>query len=69
MYTGPSGEDGYKETDGVKADNECRIMEEFIASSGVSWNSFRPQYIYGSNTNKRSNIDWYNSAKFLCYFN
>lgn len=59
MYKGTCPEGGFSETDEVKADNECRVVEEFIASSGVTWTSFRPQYIYGSNTNKRSNLDWF----------
>jgi hypothetical protein len=25
----------------------------------MPWASFRPQYIYGDNTNKRINVDWF----------
>lgn len=59
MYKGKCPDFGYSEDADVKADNECRIIEQFIASSGVSWTSLRPQYIYGTNTNKRSNLDWF----------
>lgn len=59
MYKGKCPELGYTESADVKADNECRVIEEFIASTGVSWTSLRPQYIYGTNTNKRSNVDWF----------
>lgn len=59
MYKGECPPGGFPETASVKADNECRIVEEFVESAGVSWTSFRPQYIYGSSTNKRSNLDWF----------
>eukprot|EP01041_Mallomonas_annulata_P006981 gene6981-14188_t len=60
MYAGKCPEGGFTETDEVKADNDCRVIEKFIESSGVTtWTSFRPQYIYGSNTDKRGNIDWF----------
>jgi len=59
MYKGSCPEGGFQETDEVKADNECRVVEEHVAASGATWTSFRPQYIYGPNTNKRSNLDWF----------
>jgi hypothetical protein len=45
----------------VKEDNACRKVEISVQSSPLAGKStiFRPQYIYGDNTNKRSNIDWF----------
>ncbi|KAJ1483540.1 hypothetical protein T484DRAFT_1949717 [Baffinella frigidus] len=36
-----------------------REVEEFLASEGLPWTAFRPQYIYGPQTNKRDYIDWF----------
>merc|ERR1719183_2850863 len=36
-----------------------REVEEFLASEGLPWTAFRPQYIYGPKTNKRDYIDWF----------
>ena len=53
-------ENGYTEADGaVKPDNDCRKVEEAYFASSSSVSSFRPQYIYGENTNKRGNLDWF----------
>jgi nucleoside-diphosphate-sugar epimerase len=59
MYKGACPEGGHVETDDVKADNACRVVEEFLVSQSKPFASFRPQYIYGANTNKRSNLDWF----------
>ena len=44
----------------VKEDNACRQVEMSVQASplGAKSTIFRPQYIYGDNTNKRSNVDW-----------
>ena len=60
MYKGKCPSNGHVEaTCEVKADNECRIIEQFLIDSGKIYTSFRPQYIYGDNTNKRGNLDWF----------
>ena len=33
-----------------------RAVEELLAAEGLPWTSFRPQYIYGPNTNKRDYV-------------
>jgi|TARA_A100001015_G_scaffold139666_1_gene154860 nucleoside-diphosphate-sugar epimerase len=45
----------------VKDDNACRQVEVALQSSPIAdkVTIFRPQYIYGDNTNKRSNVDWF----------
>lgn len=45
----------------VKDDNACRQVEVALMGSSVAdkVTIFRPQYIYGDNTNKRSNVDWF----------
>lgn len=45
----------------VKDDNACRQVEVALQGSAVAdkVTIFRPQYIYGDNTNKRSNVDWF----------
>jgi nucleoside-diphosphate-sugar epimerase len=59
-YKGKCGPNGYLEKDGeTKDDNDCRIVEKFLESQDIKWTSFRPQYIYGDHTNKRSNVDWF----------
>jgi nucleoside-diphosphate-sugar epimerase len=60
MYKGKCPPNGHVEaTCEVKPDNECRIIEQFLIDSGKIYTSFRPQYIYGDNTNKRGNLDWF----------
>jgi nucleoside-diphosphate-sugar epimerase len=60
MYKGKCGPNGYLEKDGeTKDDNDCRIVEKYLESQDIKWTSFRPQYIYGDHTNKRSNVDWF----------
>ena len=34
-------------------------MEKFLETQDIKWTSLRPQYIYGGNTNKRSNVDYF----------
>ena len=53
MYKGAS--QPMKETDEVKATGQ-RAVEELLAAEGLPWTSFRPQYIYGPNTNKRDYV-------------
>lgn len=36
-----------------------RKVEVLLAENGLPWTSFRPQYIYGPNTNKRDYLDWF----------
>ena len=45
----------------VKEDNACRQVEVALLESSMAdkVTVFRPQYIYGDNTNKRSNVDWF----------
>jgi hypothetical protein len=43
----------------TKDDNECRMLEKYLESQDINWTSLRPQYIYGENTNKRVNVDWF----------
>jgi nucleoside-diphosphate-sugar epimerase len=60
MYKGDMPEGGYMEACcSTKDDNECRIIEKYLESQDMPWTSFRPQYIYGDNTNKRINVDWF----------
>jgi nucleoside-diphosphate-sugar epimerase len=56
MYTGLS--QPMREGDEVKATGQ-RAVEEFLDLEGLPWTSFRPQYIYGPKTNKRTYIDWF----------
>eukprot|EP00614_Pseudopedinella_elastica_P008746 CAMPEP_0172607498 /NCGR_PEP_ID=MMETSP1068-20121228/27667_1 /TAXON_ID=35684 /ORGANISM="Pseudopedinella elastica, Strain CCMP716" /LENGTH=360 /DNA_ID=CAMNT_0013410523 /DNA_START=14 /DNA_END=1096 /DNA_ORIENTATION=- len=56
MYKGKS--QPMTETDEVKETGQ-RAVEELLASEGLPWTSFRPQYIYGPLTNKRDYIDWF----------
>lgn len=62
MYKGECPSTGHTESDDVKADNACRVVEEFLSSDksgAIPFSSFRPQYIYGTNTNKRGNLDYF----------
>lgn len=60
MYKGDMPEGGYMEACcSTKDDNECRMIEKYLESQDMPWTSFRPQYIYGDNTNKRINVDWF----------
>ncbi len=62
MYIGDCPSTGHTESDDVKSDNACRVIEEYLssdASGTVPFSSFRPQYIYGTNTNKRGNLDYF----------
>ena len=60
MYKGKCPSNGHIEaTCEVKPDNECRIIEQLLIDSNAKYTSFRPQYIYGENTNKRGNLDWF----------
>ena len=62
MYKGDCPLTGHTESDDVKNDNACRIIEEYLssdASGTIPFSSFRPQYIYGTNTNKRGNLDYF----------
>jgi nucleoside-diphosphate-sugar epimerase len=45
----------------VTEDNACRQVEVALLNSAAAEKVtiFRPQYIYGANTNKRSNLDWF----------
>jgi nucleoside-diphosphate-sugar epimerase len=45
----------------VKEDNACREVEVALFDGPLAdkITIFRPQYIYGDNTNKRSNVDWF----------
>lgn len=45
----------------VKEDNACREVEVALFDGPLADKTtiFRPQYIYGDNTNKRSNVDWF----------
>ena len=51
----------WKESTPVKDDNACRQVEVALQGSPKAdkVTIFRPQYIYGENTNKRSNVDWF----------
>eukprot|EP00286_Rhodomonas_abbreviata_P018628 CAMPEP_0181298194 /NCGR_PEP_ID=MMETSP1101-20121128/5651_1 /TAXON_ID=46948 /ORGANISM="Rhodomonas abbreviata, Strain Caron Lab Isolate" /LENGTH=362 /DNA_ID=CAMNT_0023403197 /DNA_START=14 /DNA_END=1102 /DNA_ORIENTATION=- len=49
----PMTEDGPTKATGQRG------VEEYLASQGLPWTSFRPQYIYGPATNKRDYLDWF----------
>jgi len=64
MYTGDAPADGAGYAEAcckVKEDNECRTVENTLFDSAMKDQalSFRPQYIYGTHTNKRGNIDFF----------
>jgi len=64
MYTGDAPADGLGYMEAcckVKEDNDCRKVEVALDDSAMKGRnlSFRPQYIYGKNTNKRGNIDYF----------
>jgi len=56
MYKGAS--QPMVEGDDVKATGQ-RAVEELLATEGLPFSVFRPQYIYGPKTNKRDYIDWF----------
>jgi len=35
------------------------MLESYLETQDIKWTSLRPQYIYGDNTNKRINVDWF----------
>ena len=35
------------------------MLEKYLESQDIKWTTLRPQYIYGENTNKRINVDWF----------
>jgi len=65
MYTGDAPADGKGYAEAcckVKDDNDCRKVEVALLNDSAMKDKttiFRPQYIYGSNTNKRGNIDYF----------
>jgi nucleoside-diphosphate-sugar epimerase len=61
MYNGCPDGGAVEDVTTVKEDNACRQVEvallDSVAAEKVT--IFRPQYIYGANTNKRSILDWF----------